>query len=149
MASAMHFLKKGQINTAPKGAMAIVLDTGVGYGSSVGIGYLHTRYRDKWFGKKAPHLVAAAGKGAAILLSMLSGGHPTFASTLANSAGQAGVNALGLELGLRLGAKKAGMTLAMVPGSLPGNAVAIGALGTAAPGRSLSWNQLEDLAASH
>jgi len=156
MASALQLIKKMEINSAPKGLAGIALDTGTGFAVSYGIGQAYHRYNDKWYGKHAARIAGAGGKLAAIALSMASGGHPTFLSTVANSAGQAGVNAIGLEMGLRHARAKTGKKAVLVPSdtdvrriSGASDMTSIGALGKAQPGRGLTWDQIEELATGH
>jgi len=153
MASALRLMKSMELDSPVKGVGALVLDTGVGFGASVGIGEVYHRYGDKWAGKNVARLTAGVGKGLSVLLSVLSGGHPTFASHLANSVGQAGVNAIGLELGLRHARKATGKKAVLVPSDTDVKKLAgasdvslMGALGRAAAGRAMSWDQVEELA---
>ena len=153
MPSALHLMKKLEINTPVKGVTGLALDAGIGFGTSYGLGRIYHQYGDKWYGKNAPRLAAAVGKAGAVLFSVLNGGRQTFLGAVANSVGQAGVNAMGLDYGLRHGRDATGKTAVLVPKgtALPAGAkpTAIGALGAAAPGKGLSWAQIEELAASH
>ncbi len=153
MASAAALMKKMEVHDGVHGLHGMVLETGVGFAASYGIGQAHARYRDKWYGKNAPKLAAAVGKGLAVAISMMSGGHPSLACGVFDAVGQAGVDALGLELGLKHGRKATGKKAVLVPEATDlkkiAGATEMGALGRAAPGRGLSWDQIEELAAGH
>lgn len=151
MPSAIALMKKMELNTPVKGVMGLVMDSGIGFGTSYGIGQIYQRHSDKWAGKNVARLTAAVGKLGAATLSVLAGGHATFGSTVLNSVGQAGVNAIGLEMGLRHARNALGKKAVLIPktAALPAGASemsSIGALGKAAPGRGLSWDQIEELA---
>jgi len=153
MASAMHLMKKMEINSPVKGVGGLVLDGAVGFGASYAMGQAYHRYNDKWYGKNAPRLAAVIGKLGAVGLSLLSGGHQTFVGSMANSVGQAGINAIGLEMGLRHARAKTGKKAVLVPSDTNVKAISgasemssIGELGKAAPGRGLTWDQIEELA---
>jgi subtilisin family serine protease len=148
MASAKHLMKRMNLSAGPGVGMA-VLDTGVGFGASYAIGRAYHQYGDKWYGKHVARIAAAAGKLGAVALSMTVG--PGLAAGVANSVGQAGVNAIGLEMGLRHARKKTGKKAVLLPAgaALPAGAsemTSIGALGKAAAGRGLSWDQIAELA---
>lgn len=153
MAGALALMKKMEINTPVKGIVGVLGDTGVGFGASYAIGQVYHRYGDKWAGKNVARITAIGGKLGALLCSALAGGHQTFVGNFANSVGQAGVNAIGLDLGLRHARKATGKKAVLVPAgadlkSLPGatDITAIGALGNTPSGRGLSWSQIEELA---
>jgi hypothetical protein len=151
MASALHLMKKMEINTPVKGVGGLVMDGAVGFGASYALGQAYHRYTDKWYGKQAPRLAAVAGKLGAVALSYASGGHQTWAGALANSVGQAGLNAIGLEMGLRHARSATGKKAVLIPSgaALPAGAsemASIGELGRAPSGRGLSWEQIEELA---
>jgi hypothetical protein len=153
MASAMQLMKRMEINTPAKGVGGVALDAAVGFGASYGIGQAYHRYGDKWYGKQSARLAAAGGKLGAVVLSMMSGGHQTFLGNVANSVGQAGLNAIGLEMGLRHARAHTGKKAVLMPSDTDVKKIAgasemssIGALGRAAPGRGLSWDQIEELA---
>jgi len=151
MASAMHLLKTMKLSTAPRGAVAIGLDAGIGFGASYALARAYHQYSDKWAGQHAFRLAAGIGKGAALVLSYMAG-EPTFASTLFNSVGQAGLNGIGLDMGLRHARAKTGKRAVLVSsgGALPAGAsemASIGALGTAPEGRGMSWAQIQEVAA--
>lgn len=148
MASVLAMMKKLEINTPAKGVGSIALDSGVGLGASYAIGQVYSRFSDKWYGKRAPYIFAAGGKLAALGLSLMAGGNQTFVGNMFNSIGQAGINAIGLEMGLRHGRKATGKQAVLLPAgaSLPAGATAMGALGEAPAGRGLSWDQIQELA---
>jgi hypothetical protein len=145
--SAIRLMQKMEINTPVKGVTGLVLDGAVGFGSSYLLGQAYIRYKDKWYGKQAPRIVAGIGKAGAILFSALDGGRQTFAGSLFNSVGQSGINAMGLELGLDHGRDAGGekKKSAGVP-ALPGT-THVGALNPAAKGRAMSWDMINELAA--
>ncbi len=152
---AMQMMKRMEINSAGKGVVGIVADSAVGFGASFAIGQVYSRHSDKWYGKNAARLAAAGGKLGAIVASLVSGGHATFIGTGFNSVGQAGVNAIGLEMGLRMGRDAKGQKAVLVPKGMDTKQIAgatdmtsIGALGRAAAGKGLSWDQIEELAQS-
>ena len=110
---------------------------------------MYHRYGDKWYGKQAPRIAAVAGKLGAVALSMYSG--QSLAVGVVNSVGQAGLNAIGLEMGLRHARAKSGKKAVLISSTaaLPAGATemaSIGALGQAAAGRGLTWDQIEELA---
>lgn len=151
---AMALMKRMEINTPVKGVTGLAVDAAVGFGASYGIGQMYHRYSDKWYGKHSARIAAIGGKVGAIALSLASGGHQTFAGSLANSVGQAGLNAIGLEMGLRHARKATGKKAVLVPSDTDVKRIAgasemtsIGALGKAPAGRGLSWDQIEELAA--
>jgi hypothetical protein len=151
MPSAMALMKKMEINSPVKGVGGLVMDSAVGFGASYGIGQVYHRHSDKWYGKNAARIAAAAGKLGAVVVSVLSGGHQTWLGAGLNSVGQSGVNAIGLEMGLRHARKATGKKAVLMPANaqLPAGAsdmTSIGALGRAATGRGLSWDQIEELA---
>jgi len=150
MASAASLMKKMNISTGKHGITGVLLDGAVGFGASYALGQVHHRYQDKWAGKHAPRLMAAIGKVGAIALSWRNGGHPSMAVGVVDAVGQAGLNAMGLELGLRhaRGATGKKAVLVSTPAAMPGK-TAVGALGQAAPGRGLSWSQIEEMASGH
>jgi len=152
MASAMTIMKKLELNSPLKGIGGVVLDTGIGAGVSYGIGRAYSQHGDKFYGKHAARIAAVGGKLGALIVTGLSGGHATFVGAGLNAAGQAGVNAIALEAGLRHGRDKSGKKAVLIAknAALPAGAsdmTSIGALGKAAPGRGLSWDQIEELAA--
>ena len=152
MASAAHLMKKMNLSTGMHGPMGVLVDGVVGFGASYGLGQLYHRKNDKWYGKQAPRIAAAVGKLGAIGLAMFSGS-PSLAVGVANSIGQAGLNAIGLEMGLRHARASTGKKAVLVPAdrdvkSIPGatEMSSIGALPSAPAGRSLSLDQVEELA---
>jgi hypothetical protein len=149
----MQLMKKMEIDTPTKGVAGLVLDSAVGFGASYGMGQVYHRYQDKWAGKNVARLSAAVGKLGAVACSVLAGGHQTWLGNVANSVGQAGVNAIGLEMGLRHARAKTGKKAVLVPSDTDVKRIAgasdmtsIGELGRAATGRGLSWDQIEELA---
>lgn len=155
MASAMSLMKNMELSSGHVGLVGVALDTGVGFGASYALGRAYHAYGDKWYGKQAPRLAAIVGKVGAIAAAMMGHAPGIVAGTL-NSVGQAGVNAIGLELGLRHARKSSGKKAVLVPAGTDIKKIAgatevttMGALGKAAPGRGLSWDQIEELAASH
>jgi hypothetical protein len=152
MPSALSLIKKMEINTPVKGIAGLALDSAIGFGTSYGLGRVYRKYNDKWYGKSAPKIAAAVGKAGAVLFSVFGGGRQNFLGAVANSIGQAGVNAMGLDLGLKHENASTGMVAKLVPkhaAALTAAPTAVGALGAAAPGKGLSWAQIEELAASH
>lgn len=155
MKSAKEIMKKMDLSSPKVGIASVLVDGAVGFGASYGIGQVYTRYQDKWWGKNVARIAAAVGKLGA-MAAFGYAGHPTMVSAGLNSVGQAGINAIGLELGLKHGRKKVGKKAIIVPAdanikAIPGAAemTQIGALGKASPGKGLSWDQIEELAAGH
>ena len=153
MPSAKHLMKAMTLNTPARGVMGLVLDAATGFGASYAIGQVYTRYNQKWAGKNAAALAAAVGKGGAAVLSVMNHGHASFASTLLNSLGQAGVNAYGLGLGLRHGRKATGQKGILVPSATDAKAIpgasemtSLGALGRAPAGSGMDWGEVYRLA---
>ena len=154
MASAMNLMKKMEINTPVKGVSGLVMDAAVGAGASYAIGRAYSQHGDKFYGKHSARIAAVVGKLGAIAASALSGGHQTWLGAGMNSVGQAGINAITLEMGLRHGRAATGKKAVLVPATaaLPAGAsemTSLGALGKAAPGRGLTWDQIEELAQGH
>jgi len=100
MASASHLMKRMNLSTGKHGVTGVLLDGAVGFAASYGIGQVYHRKNDKWYGKNAARIAAVAGKLGAVALAAYSGS-PGLAVGVANSVGQAGLNAIGLEMGLR------------------------------------------------
>lgn len=123
--------------------------TAVGFGASVALGTLYGKYREKWYGQWMPAFFAAGGKLAALGVFMASKGRALVSAAVLNDVGQAGVNALGLDLGVKAGLKWAGEELHVVPA---GTKLAAGAhriagdLPPAQVGRSLAEISVEELA---
>jgi hypothetical protein len=154
MSSAMALMKKMDVGTGEHGVLGLALDGAAGFGASYALGRVYHQYGDKWYGRNAPRLAAAVGKLGAVAISMLHGGEGSIVGGVVNSVGQAGLNAMGLELGLRHARKKTGKKAVLVPAATDLKKIAgaseittMGALGRAAPGRGLSWDQIEELAA--
>jgi len=153
MKSAMHLMKKMELNTPVKGVAGLLVDGGVTFGAAYGIGQVYHRYSDKFVGKQAARMAAAGGKLAAVAFSAMSGGHQTWMGSVANSIGNAGIAAMGVEMGLRHARAKSGKKAVLISSSaaLPPGATemsSIGALGRAGAGTGLSWDQIEELAQS-
>jgi len=152
MATALEMVRSMEINTPVRGLVDVTMDAGIGFGASYGIGHVYHRFSDKWYGKKAPVIAAVVGKVGAMAFSAMGGGRQNFVGSAMNSIGQAGVNALGLEMGLRHARKatKKKAVLIADTDALPAGATELGArhhLGAAPAGRGLSWAQIEELAA--
>lgn len=132
-----------------RGLGAFFGGTAVGFGASVALGTLYGKYRDKWYGQWMPAFFAAGGKLAALAVFLGTKGRAQVATALVNDFGQAGVNALGLDLGVKAGLKWAGQELAVVPkgAALPAGAHRIaGDLPPAQVGRGLADITVEELA---
>jgi hypothetical protein len=159
MASAAALMKKMDLNGPKVGAVAVLADGALGFVTSFAIGQVYHRWgtvdNPKWAAKNVARLAAGIGKLSAVLL-FAKAGHPTVLGGLMNTVGQAGLNAIGLEMGLNHARKATGKKAAIVPAdfnvkSVPGASeyTQIGALGTVAPGRGMSWDQVEELAHGH
>lgn len=152
MATVMEMMKYGEINTPVRGVAGVVLDGGIGFVASYGLGHIYHRYNDNWAGKNAPRIMAIAGKVGALGVSLMAGGTQTFLGNALNTVGQAGINAMGLELGLRHARKATGKKAVLVKEDLKlEGATELGArhhLGAAPAGRGLSWAQIEELASA-
>lgn len=132
-----------------KGLGAMFAGTAVGFGASVALGTLYGKYREKWYGQWMPAFFAAGGKLAALGVFLATKGNAMLASTVLNDFGQAGVNALGLDLGVKAGLKWSGQELHVVPKGTalgPGHHRIAGDLPPAQPGRSLEEISVEELA---
>jgi len=135
--------------TYGRGLGAAFAGTAVGFGASVALGTLYGKYREKWYGQWMPAIFAVLGKGVALATYALSKGHWHTTAVLLSDVGQAGVNALGLDLGVKAGLKWAGQELVVQPkgGKLgPGQTKIAGDLPPAQEGRSLDEISVEDLA---
>ena len=122
--------------------------TAAGFGASVALGTLYGKYRDKWYGQWMPAFFAAGGKLAALAVFMGTKGRALVSTALLNDVGQAGVNALGLDLGVKAGLKWAGQELHVVPKGtkVAGGHRIAGDLPPAQVGRGLVDISVEDLA---
>jgi len=132
-----------------KGLGAMFAGTAVGFGASVALGTLYGKYREKWYGQWMPAFFAAGGKLAALGVFLATKGRSVVASTVLNDFGQAGVNALGLDLGVKAGLKWAGEELHVVPKGTalgPHSHRIAGDLPPAQMGRSLEEISVEELA---
>lgn len=145
MASSLSTMR----NMYGKGLGAFFAGSAVGFGASVALGTLYGKYRSKWYGQWMPAFFALGGKAAALGVFLATKGRATVTTTVLNDFGQAGVNALGLDLGVKAGLKWAGEELHVVPKgtALPsgGHRIA-GELPPAQPGRSLEEISVEELA---
>ena len=140
-------LKTMQVNYG-RGLGALFAGTAAGFGASVALGTLYGKYRDKWYGQWMPAFFAAGGKLAALGVFAASKGHALVTTALLNDVGQAGVNALGLDLGVKAGLKWAGQELHVVPKGtkVTGGHRIAGDLPPAQVGRGLADITVEDLA---
>jgi hypothetical protein len=144
----MHALKTMELHHA-KGLGGAVAGTVSGFGASVALGTLYGWRRDKWYGKWMPLIFALGGKLGALGAFLALGGKHHVPLIVLNDIGQAGVNALGLDLGVKAGLKLAKKQLVVMDetGTLPGGATRIaGELPPADPGRGLENITVEDLA---
>jgi hypothetical protein len=145
MASSLSTMR----STYGKGLGALFAGTAVGFGASVALGTLYGKYRDKWYGQWMPAFFAAGGKLAALGVYMATKGRAQVTTHLLNDLGQAGVNALGLDLGVKAGLKWSGQELhvgthaELAAGH--GHRIA-GELPPAQHGRGLEEISVEDLA---
>lgn len=145
MASSLSTMKV----TYGQGLGALFAGTAVGFGASVALGTLYGKYREKWYGQWMPAFFAAGGKLAALTLFLVSKGKWVVSTAVANDFGQAGVNALGLDLGVKAGLKWDKKELHVVPSGTalgPGQHRIAGDLPPAQSGRSLEEIAVEDLA---
>ncbi len=131
------------------GLGAATVGTVSGFGSSVLLGLVYGKYRDHWYGQWMPAFFAAAGKLGALGLFLGTKGRVHIPVVALNDMGQAGVNALGLDLGVKLGLKWAGKQLVVQDDKTalaPGATRIAGELPPADPNRSLENISVEDLA---
>ena len=132
-----------------RGLGAWFAGTAVGFGASVALGTLYGKYRDKWYGQWMPAMFAAGGKLAALGVFIASKGHALVSTAMLNDFGQAGVNALGLDLGVKAGLKWSGQELHVVPHGTklgPGATRIAGDLPPAQAGHGLEQITVEELA---
>lgn len=132
-----------------KGLWGLAAGTAAGFGSSVTLGAIYGRFRDRWWGRWMPVFYALGGKGAALATYLISKGRLHTLPLILNDVGQAGVNALGLNLGVKVGLKLAKQQLVIQSESTalaPGAVRVAGELPPADPGRSLENISVEDLA---
>ena len=153
MASAMSLMKHADVGFDMPGVTGVAVGGLAGFGASYAIGQAHHRYSDKWYGKHAARIAAVAGKVGALVSSAMLG--PGVVTGTVDAVGQAGINAIGLEMGLRHARKATGKRAVMVPAGTDlkkiagaSEITAMGALGKAAKGRGLSWDQIEELASA-
>jgi hypothetical protein len=157
MASAFDLMKRGvtkmDVHHGIPGVLGVALDTGAGLGASYAIGRVYAGYRDKWYGKHAPTIAAVAGKAVAVGLAVFANSDMAdMAKGVFDAVGQAGVNAIGLEMGVRHGMKAADRHVVVLPKGAAAAAdqeTLMGVLPPARPGRALSFEQIEELAAMH
>lgn len=154
MASALRMMKSGlTMDHGVHGVAGLLLDTGIEYGAGFGLGELYARYGETKWGKKVPYMVAIGGKSLAVLAEVAMGGGHNMVSGVFNAIGSAGVATIGVAHGLEHGRKATGVRAVRLPLSagVPANAkeiTSIGALNPAAPGRGLTWDQIEELASA-
>ena len=120
-----------------------------GFAASVALGTLYGKYREHWYGQWMPVLFAVGGKALALGTFLATKGRVHLPAVILNDVGQAGVNALGLDIGVKAGLKWAKKQLVVLDdtASLPPGATRIaGELPPADPGRSLVDISVEDLA---
>jgi hypothetical protein len=143
------------LSSGVRGVVGVALDTAVGGAASYGLGQVYARWRDKPYGKHAPTIAAVVGKVGAVALNVFAHGSAAhWTSGVFNSIGQAGVNAKFLEMGIAHGMKAADRHVVVLakgvdPKSIPGADTVMGALPGAAPGKALSFEQIEELASMH
>jgi len=154
MASAMHLMKHADVGFDMPGVTGVLAGGAAGFAASYGIGQAYHRYSDKWYGKHAARIAGVVGKVGALVSSAMLG--PGVVTGTVDAIGQAGINAIGLEMGLRHARKSTGKKAVLVPAgtdikkiSGASDVTAMGALGKAGAGRGLSWDQIEELASSH
>lgn len=157
MASAIRMYKEGLMNAdlgyGPGLGKALV-GAGVEFGAGFALGEVYHRHQDKWIGRHAGAVAGIVGKAGAVILQAFAGGEAHMLSGMLNSVGAAGVAMTGCEMGLRHARSATGKRVVMLPkdAALPANAreVSIGALPPAQPGgKSLTWDQIEELANMH
>ena len=150
MASALRLMKTMDLDHGIRGIAGVALDSAVGFGTSYALGQAYHRFHDKWYGKHAPKLLAIGGKLGAMAMVVATGGRSHILTGMLDSAGQAGLNAYGLEMGLEHARKATGRKVVMLPkgAALPAGAeaVSIGSLPSAAKGRALSVEEIEQMA---
>jgi hypothetical protein len=131
-----------------RGLGAWFAGTAAGFGASVALGTLYGKYRDKWYGQWMPAFFAAGGKLASLGVFLGTKGRALVSTAVLNDVGQAGVNALGLDLGVKAGLKWAGQELHVVPKGthVAGGHRIAGDLPPAQVGRGLADITVEDLA---
>jgi len=148
MSSIMRQLGKLDLAHGP-GLVGVVVDTGVGFGASYGIGRVYQKWgKDHWTARHVATLTGAVGKGLAVVCAVF--GAPQLLTGVINSVGQAGVNAKGLEMGLRHERDAQGKRAVLIDktAALPAGAseAAIGALGRARSGATPSWDAIAEMA---
>lgn len=136
------------------GLMGFAVDTAVGAGASFGIGEIHARYEDNWYGKHIAKIAAIVGKLGAVVASVAMGGGASWLTGTADAVGQAGVNAMALEWGITHGLKAKGKRAVVIgeKDALPAGGserTAMGALPPADPGRAASFEQIAEMARMH
>jgi hypothetical protein len=149
MATIFGAMKRMQTHTGYHGLTGVIVETGIGAGTSYALGRIYHSKQDKWYGRQAPRLAAIAGKAGAVLSAVMGG--PQLLTGALDAGGQAGVDAIFLEMGLRHAREKSGKRAVLIDKSaaLPAGAsdmASIGALGRAGAGRGMSWDQIEAIA---
>lgn len=148
MPSALETLDRMNVHHG-YGLTPAVVGTVSGFAASVALGTIYGKWRDKWYGQWSPAFFAAGGKLTALAVFLATRGRVRIPVVIANDVGQAGVNALGLNVGVMLGLKLAKKKLIIQDESaeLPPGAVRVaGELPPAEPGRTLDELSVEDLA---
>lgn len=156
MASALRMMKSGlTMDHGVHGVAGLLLDTGIEYGAGFGLGELYARYGETKWGKKVPYMVAIGGKSLAVLAEVAMGGGHNMVSGVFNAIGSAGVATIGVAHGLEHGRKATGVKAVRLPANADTSKLSgaqaitsIGALNPAAPGRGLTWDQIEELASA-
>lgn len=152
MASALHHMRHMDLGHE-SGPLGVLVEGGLGFGVSYGIGRVYHAYGDKWAGRNVARIGAIAGKLGAVISSVALG--PGWVTGCVNTVGQASLNAIGLEMGLRHARKKSGMKGVLVPEGVDVKKIgghdmtSIGGLGKAQAGRGMSWDAIEELATAH
>lgn len=132
-----------------------VAETGVEFVAGGLIGEIYHRHQDKFVGRHIGPIAGAVGKLGSVLAQIVTGGEPSIVGGIFNSIGCAGVAMAGCELGLRHARSATGKRAVLVDKSaaLPAGArevTTIGELPPAQPGgKSLTWDQIEELANMH
>ena len=150
MASIMTHLHRMDLAAGP-GLVGVVVDTGVGFGASYGIGRTYQKWgKTNWAARNVAELSGAIGKGLAVICAVF--GAPQLLTAVFNATGQAGVNAKGLEMGLRHERDAQGKRAVLIDkaAALPAGAseAAIGALGRARSGATPSWDAIAEMAST-
>lgn len=132
-----------------KGLWGFALGSGAGFGASVLLGTIYGARREKWWGRWMPAFFAGGGKALALAVYWLSKGRLHTLPMVLNDVGQAGLNALGINLGVKIGLKATKQQLVVQSESTalgPGATRVAGELPPADPGRSVENISVEELA---